>query len=197
MSHRINTIKKLKKTPKFYGIEIDVRDYKKKIILSHDPFRPGESFYEFIKKYDHKFLILNVKNEGIELNILKILKKFKIKNYFFLDCTFPSLINLTKKGIKNIAIRVSDYESFHTLRNMKYLAKWVWIDCFKNIPLDEKKYKLIKKYKYKICLVSPELHRRKIGNRKFLKLVKSQKIKIDMLCTKQDFFENWKNIFKK
>jgi|TARA_B100000586_G_C19895841_1_gene336980 hypothetical protein len=197
VSHRINTIKKLNKTPKFYGVEIDLRDYKKKIILSHDPFKSGESFYEFLKKYDHKFLILNVKNEGIELNILKILKKFKIKNYFFLDCTFPSLINLTKKGIKNIAIRVSDYESFHTLRNMKYLAKWVWIDCFKNIPLDEKKYKLIKKYKYKICLVSPELHRRKIGNRKFLKLVKSQKIKIDMLCTKQDFFENWKNIFKK
>ena len=80
MSHRINTIKKLKKTPKFYGIEIDVRDYKKKIILSHDPFRPGESFYEFIKKYDHKFLILNVKSEGIESNILQILKKFKIKN---------------------------------------------------------------------------------------------------------------------
>jgi len=197
VSHRINTIKKLNKTPKFYGVEIDLRDYKKKIILSHDPFKSGESFYEFLKKYDHKFLILNVKNEGIELNILKILKKFKIKNFFFLDCTFPSLINLTKKGIKNIAIRVSDYESFHTLRNMKYLAKWVWIDCFKNIPLDEKKYKLIKKYKYKICLVSPELHRRKIGNRKFLKLVKSQKIKIDMLCTKQDFFENWKNIFKK
>ena len=197
VSHRINTIKKLKKTPKFYGVEIDLRDYKKKIILSHDPFKSGECFYEFLKKYDHKFLILNVKSEGIENSVLKILKKFKIKNYFFLDCTFPSLINLTKKGIKNIAIRVSDYESFHTLRNMKYLAKWVWIDCFKNIPLDEKKYKLIKKYKYKICLVSPELHRRKIGNRKFLKLVKSQKIKIDMLCTKQDFFENWKNIFKK
>jgi hypothetical protein len=197
VSHRINTIKKLNKTPKFYGVEIDLRDYKKKIILSHDPFKSGESFYEFLKKYDHKFLILNVKNEGIELNILKILKKFKIKNYFFLDCTFPSLINLTKKGIKNIAIRVSDYESFHTLRNMKYLAKWVGLECFKHLHPDENTYKLIKQYKYQLWLVSPELHRRKIGNRKFLKLVKSQKIKIDMLCTKQDFFENWKNIFKK
>ena len=197
VSHRINTIKKLNKTPKFYGVEIDLRDYKKKIILSHDPFKPGESFYNFIKKYDHKFLILNVKSEGIELKILKILKKFKIKNYFFLDCSFPSLINLTKKGNKNVALRVSDYESFSTLSEMKYLAKWVWVDCFRNIPLNEKKYKLIKKYRYKICLVSPELHGRKIGNRNFLKLVREKKIKIDMLCTKQDYFKNWKNIFKK
>ena len=28
-----------------------------------------------------------------------------------------------------------------------------------------------------------------------LKLVKDKKIKIDMLCTKSHFFENWKKIF--
>ena len=80
---------------------------------------------------------------------------------------------------------------------MKYLAKWVWIDCFRNIPLNAKRYKLIKKYKYKICLVSPELHGRKVGSDNFFKLLKNKKIKIDMLCTKAHFFENWKNIFKK
>ena len=175
-SHRINTIKKLNKTPKCYGVEVDLRDYKKKIILSHDPFKSGESFDEFLKKYDHKFLILNIKSEGIESTILKSLKKFKIKNYFFLDCSFPSLINLIKKGNKNIALRVSDYESFNTLTNMKHLAKWAWIDCFKNIPLNEEKYKLIKKNKYKICLVSPELHGRKVGRGKFFKLVKEKNI---------------------
>ena len=192
VSHRINTIKKLNKTPKFYGVEIDLRDYKKKIILSHNPFKSGDSFYEFLKKYDHKFLILNVKSEGIESSILKILKKFKIKNYFFLDCSFPALMNLVKIGNKNIALRISDYESFKTLNYMKYLVKWVWIDCFKSIPLNEKSYKLIKKYKYKICLVSPELHGRKIHNDKFFKLFKGKKIKIDMICTKSKFFENWK-----
>ena len=192
VSHRINTIKQLKKTPKFYGVEIDLRDYKKKIILSHDPFKSGDSFYEFLKKYDHKFLILNIKSDSIETSILTILKKFKIKNYLFLDSSFPSLMNLTKRGNKNIALRVSDFESFNTLDNMKYLVKWVWIDCFKNIPLNEKKYQLIKKYKYKICLVSPELHGRKIGNKNFLKLIKEKKIKIDMLCTKEHFFKKWR-----
>jgi len=169
-----------------------LRDYKKKIVLSHNPFKSGDSFYEFSKKYDHKFLILNVKSEGIEFRILKILKKFKIKNYFFLDCSFPALMNLVKIGNSNIALRISDYESFDTLNSMKYLVKWVWIDCFKSIPLNEKSYKLIKKYKYKICLVSPELHGRKISNDKFFKLFKRKKIKIDMLCTKSKFFKNWK-----
>ena len=191
-SHRINTIKKLNKTPKCYGVEVDLRDYKKKIILSHDPFKSGESFDEFLKKYDHKFLILNIKSEGIESTILKSLKKFKIKNYFFLDCSFPSMMNLIRKGNKNVSVRISDYESFGTLKKIKHSAKWAWIDCFDHIPLNEKNYKLIKKYNYKICLVSPELHGKKINNQNFIKLIKKKKIKIDMICTKEKFFKNWK-----
>jgi len=191
-SHRINTINKLKKTPKCYGIEVDLRDYKKKIILSHDPFKSGDNFVEFLKEYDHKFLVLNIKSEGIESAIIKSLKKYKIKNYFFLDCSFPAMMNLIRKGNKNVSVRVSDYEGFGTLKKIKYSAKWVWVDCFDYIPLNEKNYKLIKKYKLKICLVSPELHGKKINNQKFIKLVKKKKIKIDMICTKEKFFKNWK-----
>jgi hypothetical protein len=190
-SHRINTINKLKKTPKCYGVEVDLRDYKKKIILSHDPFKSGDSFNEFLKKYDHKFLILNIKSEGIEFAILKSLKKFKIKNYFFLDCSFPSIMNLIRKGNKNVGVRISDYESFGTLKKIKRSAKWVWIDCFNHIPLNEKNYKLIKKYNYKICLVSPELHGKKNNNQNFIRLIKKKKIKIDMICTKEKLFKNW------
>jgi len=191
-SHRVNTINKLKKTPKYYGVETDLRDYKNKIILSHDPFKSGDSFNEFLKVYDHKFLVLNIKSEGIESAILKLLKKFKIKNYFFLDCSFPSLMNLIRKGNKNVSIRVSDYEGFGTLKKIKHSAKWVWIDCFNYIPLSEKNYKLIKKYKYKICLVSPELHGKKINNQNCIKLIKKKRIKIDMICTKEKFFKNWR-----
>ena len=36
-----------------------------------------------------------------------------------------------------------------------------------------------------------------IKNEKFFKLVKNKKINIDMLCTKVNFFENWKRIFKR
>ena len=51
---------------------------------------------------------------------------------------------------------------------------------------------VFKKYKYKICLVSPELHGKKINNQRFIKLIKKKKIKIDMICTKEKFFKNWK-----
>ena len=50
IAHRINTISELKKIPVNYGIEIDLRDFKKKIILNHDPFQDGEDFEEFIKQ---------------------------------------------------------------------------------------------------------------------------------------------------
>ena len=194
--HRINTIKKLKKIPKFYAIEIDVRDYRNQIILHHDPFKKGDTFSKFLENYNHRFLILNIKSEGIEIKVLRILKKFNIKKYFFLDCSFPSIIKLIKSKNRNIAIRISDYESFDNLKKMKYLVKWVWIDCFKKIPLNQKNYNLIKKYKFKICLVSPELHGRKINNKRVVNLIKNKKIHIDMLCTKIKFFQTWRKKLK-
>jgi len=194
--HRINTVKELKKIPKYYGIEIDLRDYKKQIIIHHDPYEKGDNFSKFLKYYNHKFLILNIKSEGIENKVLTLIKRFNIRKYFFLDSSFPSVIKLIKNRNKNIALRISDYESFDNLKKMKHLIKWVWIDCFNKIPLNQKNYDLIKKYKYKICLVSPELHGRKIGNKHVINLIKNKKIKIDMLCTKIKFFRKWKKKLK-
>ena len=73
--HRINSIKQLKKIPYKYGVEIDVRDYKNKLVLNHDPFKKGETLINYLKYFKHKFLIINVKSEGIETKIYEILKK--------------------------------------------------------------------------------------------------------------------------
>ena len=35
-----------------------------------------------------------------------------------LDSTYPMIIDMTKKKIKNIAIRISDYESFENVKKM-------------------------------------------------------------------------------
>ena len=67
--HRINNSSKLLTIPKKYGVEIDVRDYKKELILSHDPFKKGELLKNFLKKYNHGTLIVNVKSEFIETKI--------------------------------------------------------------------------------------------------------------------------------
>ena len=61
IAHRINTVEELVNVPFEFGIEVDLRDSKKGLILSHDPFKQGESFEDFLKYYGHKFIILNIK----------------------------------------------------------------------------------------------------------------------------------------
>ena len=77
--HRINTVKKLKQLPLNNGIEVDVRDYKNKIILSHDPFNNGDSLKKFIENVNKRMTIVNVKSYGL---IDIILKKIKNKKNF-------------------------------------------------------------------------------------------------------------------
>ena len=66
----------LRKIPKNYGVEIDVRDYKEKLILNHDPFKNGENLENFLKAYKHGTLIINVKSEFIENRVIQLLKKY-------------------------------------------------------------------------------------------------------------------------
>ena len=84
IAHRINTLNELKQIPNQYGVEIDLKDFKNKIVLSHDPYIDGEDFESFLKNYNHGTLILNIKSERIELEILELLKKYQLENYFFL-----------------------------------------------------------------------------------------------------------------
>jgi len=83
IAHRINTISELKKIPRKYGVEIDLRDFGDRIILQHEPFLDGENFEEYLKYYNHGTMILNIKSEQIEFRVLEQLKKYKIYNYFF------------------------------------------------------------------------------------------------------------------
>lgn len=182
--HRINSIRELNKIPYNFGIEVDVRDFNKKIILNHNPFLDGESFDNFCKYFKHRFIIINVKSEGIERKIYRTLLKFKIKNFFFLDSSFPFIFKLSKSLTKNFAIRVSDYESVNTALSFKKKAKWVWLDCFKNYKISTKSLQKLKRSKYKICIVSPYLHGRKYST-KDIKFIKKNLRYIDMICEKQ------------
>ena len=74
INHRCNTIDQLKKTPNNFGVEVDIRTFGKKLTLHHEPFVKGEDFSKWIDYFEHKFLILNVKEEGLEKEVLKIIK---------------------------------------------------------------------------------------------------------------------------
>ncbi len=159
VNHRVNTIKKLKETPTECGIEIDIRPYLNTLILNHEPFETGIELDQFLKEYNHKLLILNVKSEGIEERVLELVKKYNIKNYFFLDVTPPFIFKMINKGIKEIAVRFSEFESIETCLNLKNKVDWVFIDNLTHLPTENESFHLLSKY-FKLCIVSPELLKR-------------------------------------
>ena len=83
--HRINTIALLEKTPPNFGVEIDIRSNGKSLILHHDPFEQGELFEDWIRLFHHGTLILNVKEEGLESPLLKLMNQYKINDFLFLS----------------------------------------------------------------------------------------------------------------
>jgi hypothetical protein len=179
--HRINTIKELIKIPKEYGVELDLRDnLNGDIYIHHDPFVIGELFEDYLKQYYHKFIILNIKSEGIEYKVLELIKKYNIKDYFFLDCSFPMIYKLLKIGENNIAIRFSELENV----NLDLKVKWIWVDCFSNLPINKENYKIFKDNNYKLCLVSPELQGQEDKIIKYKEYLKKENIIFDAICTK-------------
>ena len=189
ISHRANTIKDLKKTDKNHGVEIDLRDEKKDIYIQHDPFKKGVLLRDYLKHYKHKFIICNIKSERIEFDVINILKKYSIKNYFFLDSSFPMKFICIKNKIYNQSIRLSKYESFPKTKFFDKI-KWIWLDTFDGLP-KETLIKSLKRKKKKICLVSPELHNIKIKKKEIKSFLKKTHNSIDMVCTKKKFFRNW------
>ena len=197
IAHRINKLEELEKLSKKYGVEIDLRDnVDGKIYINHDPFILGEDFEEYLKKYSHGTMILNIKSERIELKILELLKKYSINNYFFLDSSFPMIKLLSDKGEKNIALRYSEYEGLDTLEKMKERVNWVWVDCFTKLPINNEIYRKIKNMGYKLCLVSPELQNQKEKLELYAKQIKDEKLEFDAICTKEYNVEKWKELLQ-
>ena len=184
--HRRNTIELIRETPKEFGIEIDIRSDKNELIVHHDPYENGIKFKKLIKYFNHKFLILNVKEEGLEEYILEIMKENNIRSYFFLDQSFPFLLKTAKGGEHRCAVRVSEYESIHTAFTLRGLVKWIWIDIFTKLPINNYEYKKLKEYGFKLCLVSPELQQYPIEMiHRIQEELKENEIQIDAVCTKE------------
>ncbi len=193
IAHRINTQEELAKVPEEYGVELDLRDdLNGRIYIQHNPFEPGEDFEEYLKSYRHGTMILNVKSERIEYQILNLMKRYDIKSYFFLDSSFPMIYLLSKQGEKNVALRISEYEGMDTARNMAGLISWIWLDCFTKIPIGHEEYKELKALGYKICFVSPELEGRPEDIEAYKEYLQKEHIELDAVCTKIYNIDKWR-----
>ena len=193
VAHRINTIDELMSVPRNYGVEIDLRDHKDTVVLSHDPFnlKHKVKLENYMKYYNHAFIILNIKSEGIEYKIQKIMENHSITNYFFLDSSFPMITKLLHKNERNIAIRYSEYESIDIIRKLDYKPKFVWVDCFSSFPLTLDDYIELLKHKVIVCCVSPELQGQSEKLEKYKEEMRVQHIVPSMICTKLKNIKRW------
>jgi hypothetical protein len=191
IAHRVNTIKDLLNTSVEYGVEVDLRDFGDKLVLQHDPFKDGESFEEYLKYYNHRTIILNIKSEGIETKVLKLIKQYNVKSYFFLDCSFPMINFLISKGERNIALRFSEFEGMDTIRFMSQKVDWIWVDCFSKLPITLENYKIFKNLNYKLCLVSPELQNQDLKLQLYKNYLQKKDIIFDAICTKLHNITRW------
>lgn len=188
--HRVNSCKELDSINTSYGVEVDIRTYKNKLVCSHDPLIKGESFKNWLKSYNHSFIIANIKEEGIEEEVIQLIENNNISNYFLLDVSFPFLHKLTKKNrlTNNFIYRISDYEKLCPDFVINNSIKWIWIDAFISFPEEDlnKVYELQKNHEIKICMVSPELHldRNEEINNALLTKIKFLDVKYDLVCTK-------------
>ena len=152
INHRINSLLKLKEIPLKHGIEIDVRYHKDDLILNHDAFNHHITKSTKLKDLlimwnNFGPIILNLKSEGIEDACMKMMEKYKVKNWFFLDMSMPILVKYSDKAKKkefkyfspeNLSVRFSDREPIEYALSFKGKASWVWVDYFSHFPLNEK-----------------------------------------------------------
>jgi len=188
--HRINKIEELKAINPLFGVEIDIRTYGDDLILSHDPFKKGDKFEDYLSEYKHGTLILNIKESGIEDDVLSLIQKYNdVKSYFLLDVEFPYIFSASKNDFKNIAIRFSEFESIDTVIKFKGLIDWIWIDTFTKLPLNQNAINVLKSFK--TCLVCPGRWNRP-GDISFYKnQLKNMKFSVDAVMTSKHSVKLW------
>jgi hypothetical protein len=151
-------------------------------------------FEDWIEAYNHGTLILNVKEEGLESELIGLMKKKGINDYFFLDQSFPFLIKWARLGERRCAVRVSEFESIETAISLTGKIDWVWVDCFSYFPLTHGDSKRLKESGFKLCLVSPELQGRdpQVEIPMLANLLIERAISVDAVCTKRpDLWEKY------
>ena len=154
VAHRINLINKLSKVPMKYGCEIDIRSQDSKLILNHEPYLSGDNLVDYLDNYKHGLLVLNIKEAGIENDVLPLVRERNISSFFLLDVEFPYLYRASRLGERAIAVRFSEDEPIELVYNYNKLVDWVWVDTNTKLPIDSNNTTILSSMQ--TCLVCPE-----------------------------------------
>ena len=187
--HRINKIKELRTISHLFGVEIDIRTYGNDLILSHDPYNNGDKLEDYLSEYKHGTLILNIKESGIENDVLALIQKYDVNSYFLLDVEFPYIVSASENKIKNIAIRFSEFESIDTVIKFKRLINWIWIDTFTKLPLNQNAINVLRGFK--TCIVCPERWNRPNDITSYKDQLKNMKFSVNAVMTSKHSAKLW------
>jgi hypothetical protein len=183
--HRVNSIAELIQTSSKFGVEVDVYEHDGQIYTGHDPRSEICQFKSWVQDFKHDFLAVNIKQEGIELEVIEILESAGITNFFLFDLSFPMLYKLSQLGESRLAVRVSDIEGVQALSYFKDRIDWVWLDAFADVSFIPSILDSLSGFK--VCVVSPELHSRRESelSAKLLMEILSFKSEFSAVCTKK------------
>ncbi|NDJ28146.1 hypothetical protein DMB95_09475 [Campylobacter sp. MIT 12-8780] len=145
----------------FYGLETDLRDWRKEIVISHDMADENclklEDFFKFYKKWDTNLpLALNIKADGLQILLKQLIQKYEITNYFVFDMSIPDALSYIDLNF-NVFTRQSEYEKEPSFYEK---ACGVWMDEFYSHWIHKNIIKQHINNNKLVCIVSPELHKR-------------------------------------
>jgi hypothetical protein len=152
--HRVNERDRLRDLPRHFGAEIDLRADGSTLILNHDPFKGGERFIDWLENYEHGLLVLNIKEAGIESEVIRLVEARGVQRFFLLDVEFPYLYRASRAGERRIASRYSEDEAIETTINYRGKVDWVWIDTNTRLPLTPEVVRQLSGFQ--TCIVCPE-----------------------------------------
>lgn len=144
-----------------FGTETDIRDCNGRLVISHDipdeDAMPVEVFFEIYRRQNSSLpLALNIKADGLQDELLRLLAIYGVDNYFVFDMAVPDGLLYCRRQFKAYT-RQSEYEPVPPYYE---LAQGVWLDEFNGHWLtDEVIERHLAQGKH-LCIVSPDLHKR-------------------------------------
>lgn len=176
-----------------FGTETDIRDFNGDLVISHDMATGAEIRFSELLSILGRLgadlpLALNVKADGLQHELKRVLQEYNYDSYFVFDMSVPDALAYKEADIRFYS-RVSEYEG---LESVLPGSSGVWLDSFKSDWFDGDTINFILNRGLNLAIVSSELHGRSFEAQ--WEMIKS--LDLDnrvMLCT--DFPEKARMFF--
>jgi glycerophosphoryl diester phosphodiesterase len=144
-----------------FGTETDVRDRQGQLVISHDiagsSAMPIEDFFAIYRATGKRLpLALNIKADGLQQDLKRLLLAYDIQDYFVFDMAVPDGLLYARQDF----LTYTRHSEFETSPAYYDLADGVWLDEFEGHWITDSVIKAHLAKGKSLCIVSPDLHKR-------------------------------------